>query len=689
MAEDRVVEFSEGVSVTAPTTTQPIDSGYLIATEQGSTPSTPSTGKQALYPKTDGSWYQLDDTGTEVALGGAGGGALNFDTKGTAEAMTTADFSTGNNATFDGGGTIAGTLSISTTAADLIRGSKVIKYVGDATAGNNTNDYVARDPIDIPQGFRGRWLGLIFQYRTASYTSGNICARVKDTTNATILTSDSDTLDAYADATNNTAAEYRLSFYCPADCAQIEWGFQVLTGESSMQLVLDDVTITPDPFVIADFDNIEDWTAYTPTTQGFGTPSSVNVRYQRVGDTLFVQGSMVTGTATASEAQIGLPTGLTISSSQVADTQNVGSLFRDAASDSAFTILATAGDAYVNMGKFNRSASSTVPTEVNGNEIGNSERFIFEFQVQIEEWTSKSQHIVTPTRMAQPARVKTHDTTAIADTTLTFLGFDTTDFDDDGLFTNVGSANNATYTSTTYYTASMDSKVRVNACALYDDADLDADDFIRINICVNGAEVRGVIHEPEGTITSLNNSIQISDIISVSKDDKISIALYFNAGGSVSLAGSTTRSWFTVEQVDTVPVLGAFPLSSWAAYTPTTAGLGTVSSVSARYRIMNDTIEVMGELTTGTVAASEAQIGLPTGYTIASWVGASGWVAGQILRDATVGTINFAIATGGDTFVNISRHDKDSNTDKVTAENGDTLFASSQRIVFKFSVPYT
>lgn len=48
------------------------------------------------------------------------------------------------------------------------------------------------------------------------------------------------------------------------------------------------------------------WVAYTPTFQGFGTPSSVNVFSRRVGDSLEVKGSFVSGTVTGSTAQIGI-----------------------------------------------------------------------------------------------------------------------------------------------------------------------------------------------------------------------------------------------------------------------------------------------------------------------------------------------------------------------------------------------
>jgi hypothetical protein len=52
----------------------------LILTEQGSTPTTPSSGKMAIYAKADGKAYALNDAGVEydLTLGGGGGGGEDF-----------------------------------------------------------------------------------------------------------------------------------------------------------------------------------------------------------------------------------------------------------------------------------------------------------------------------------------------------------------------------------------------------------------------------------------------------------------------------------------------------------------------------------------------------------------------------------------------------------------------------------
>ena len=51
-------------------------------------------------------------------------------------------------------------------------------------------------------------------------------------------------------------------------------------------------------------------TSYSPTLVGFGTPSSVQFQWSRIGDKARIQGKFTSGTSTATEARFPLPTGL-------------------------------------------------------------------------------------------------------------------------------------------------------------------------------------------------------------------------------------------------------------------------------------------------------------------------------------------------------------------------------------------
>lgn len=60
-----------------------------LTTEQASTPSNPASGYSKLYPKTDGYWYWLDDSGTEHRFVSADLQVVNETPGGTMDGVNT------------------------------------------------------------------------------------------------------------------------------------------------------------------------------------------------------------------------------------------------------------------------------------------------------------------------------------------------------------------------------------------------------------------------------------------------------------------------------------------------------------------------------------------------------------------------------------------------------------------------
>lgn len=58
-------------------------------------------------------------------------------------------------------------------------------------------------------------------------------------------------------------------------------------------------------------------TRYTPSTNGLGTITNVQMTWRRVGDSVEIQGKLTAGVTTASEGRIGLPSGLTSANSSI------------------------------------------------------------------------------------------------------------------------------------------------------------------------------------------------------------------------------------------------------------------------------------------------------------------------------------------------------------------------------------
>lgn len=155
-------------------------------------------------------------------------------------------FVTGNDAIFDNGGTFQGTFTKSTVAAELINGNNVFKWVGNATAGNNDDDFIAAEARDIPKGFRGKFVSMSFDYRWDGGDT-NLLFRVKDTTNGDILNENlAHYITNYEDATNGTTGRFNVAIFIPPTTEQVEIGFQVETGEVSRTFIWDELEINED-----------------------------------------------------------------------------------------------------------------------------------------------------------------------------------------------------------------------------------------------------------------------------------------------------------------------------------------------------------------------------------------------------------------------------------------------------------
>jgi len=134
--------------------------------------------------------------------------------------------------------------------------------------------------------------------------------------------------------------------------------------------------------------NLTNWEDYTPTTQGLGTVSSVNVSYRRVGDSIEIQGTLTTGTVTAVECQIGLPSGLTLDSVKIPTTKVVGMLSRNATSGNDFSMLATGGDSFFNVGVMGAATAFGVTPQNADIVSGNTQVISFFASAPITGWDS-------------------------------------------------------------------------------------------------------------------------------------------------------------------------------------------------------------------------------------------------------------------------------------------------------------
>lgn len=134
---------------------------------------------------------------------------------------------------------------------------------------------------------------------------------------------------------------------------------------------------------------VGEWQSYTPTVEGFGTTTPLEARYRRVGSSIEVVAKWTTGTPTASQGRIYVPTGLTVPAA--GQTQVVGRWFRDSGTGSARKssplLQLNSAQSYVIFTSDDYATASGPYTGLNGSAIAVAgESLGVNFTVPIAEW---------------------------------------------------------------------------------------------------------------------------------------------------------------------------------------------------------------------------------------------------------------------------------------------------------------
>lgn len=138
-------------------------------------------------------------------------------------------------------------------------------------------------------------------------------------------------------------------------------------------------------------------------------------------------------------------------------------------------------------------------------------------------------------------------------------------------------------------------------------------------------------------------------------------------------------------------VTSSITYTTWASYTPSIAGCGTVSAVSFFWKQIGDTIFVKGFWTTGAVSGSGVTISLPNSTVINTAKVAANFYLGKfdrlptaassaigngsVFTDGTVGNDNVVFCTQG------------SGANKFTAQGGSTIFLNGDSAAVFFDYP--
>lgn len=235
----------------------------------------------------------------DIQLGGGGGGALNFDDKGSMESLDPAvDLSNGKSAIFGDAAPAATVLPTLDEVAPL-NGDVSLEYLNHATPGSSTLDWGLR-LITIPEGYRGRVLEFKIQYQN-TYSSSSVNFIVG--TGESGISSDNryeKSLVPYKETTNNTGTELSFRFKPETREDVVYWGYHILQGEAGAFLKFDDATVTPDLREVQEtaFIESEDSMVRLHTSNGYG---STNNKIRRFSSLIEKTGSAVTYLDTAAD----------------------------------------------------------------------------------------------------------------------------------------------------------------------------------------------------------------------------------------------------------------------------------------------------------------------------------------------------------------------------------------------------
>lgn len=199
-------------------------------TPQSADPSNPVEG-MIFYSdgtsRAEGFWVYTNSQWVRV---GKESGGLDVFYTNDFEEDSASDLTSGNNASFDGGGTIAGTLADET--ASPISKARSISYT---QAAGSLNDYFHTGAISLDEKQQKDFVELSF-YSTYDGNDDEVIAVIYDDTNGSVL-------EEINIKSSSNSLRNEIRSFIPGSCSSIKVGFQVVVENIGAELVFDDFEI--------------------------------------------------------------------------------------------------------------------------------------------------------------------------------------------------------------------------------------------------------------------------------------------------------------------------------------------------------------------------------------------------------------------------------------------------------------
>lgn len=169
---------------------------------------------------------------------------------------------------------------------------------------------------------------------------------------------------------------------------------------------------------------------------------------------------------------------------------------------------------------------------------------------------------------------------------------------------------------------------------------------------------------------------------------------------ALHVATTSASAWtIKADNMSVGPVVTGYgvPASDWIAFTPTINNFGTVSNNDAKYRRVGDSLHVMGQFTSGTLAGSTASLQLPSGLAIDNaklpTTASKNYMVGHFFRHQASTSIPASTDGPWSTFIDGSTTDRVFIAASFSAgsafnkENGSALGSNGETFSYSFIVP--
>lgn len=455
--------------------------------------------------------------------------------------------------TFGSGASV--NLSLSATSTNPL--ASVYSYKYDSSAATTAGDFMASDALSLRIADQAQVLQFKFYYQAntngsngnfSGTSSNSFGVAIYDVTNSAWIIP----AGVFNLVQNSGVGECSGTFQTPINMTSFRIVIYNANATSgAITMYFDDFFVGPQ--ITAAGAAVSDSTAYTMTTDGFGTTTQNLVHWQRIGDRMLIQGYFKSGTITATPGAFYLPSGYSIDYSKLTTTTNVqkvGEVSRvntsgTPTSTSIFTLFAD-GTTTNKVFWTNDDAASNQYVARNVNDISaTNDGITFNFNVPIAGWSSNTvMSNDTDTRVVA-ASMQTSSTTLISGVD-TKVVFSTVDFD------SHGAINGAKDT----FTVPVSGIYRVSAQLFGPSVAHTITHDFRIVVYKNGVSYR--IIESDGQAASTGTYRQTSagsTLVQCNTGDTLQI--YGNTDDGGALASTAGLCWANFERLSGPAVIAA------------------------------------------------------------------------------------------------------------------------------------